>query len=264
MNIIRTMKQIVDDGVIGAVKAVWVRHFVGAGGGWYFHDWHATKKNATSLFLQKGCHDIDVLHWIAGAYTTRTSAFGGLDYFGGDKPDDLTCPECDIRETCTEAQSAHYLGDQHVQCCFRKEVDVEDNQVMIMNLEGGIRAAYLQCHFAPDTERNYVFIGTEGRMESHWPEMQVRVKTRKSGTWKQYADRTYDIKKAEGGHGGADPVICRDFVDYILDDKEPVAQVYASRMSVAAGVCAADSLRQGGMPVDIPAAPEGFGKGERS
>ena len=145
------------------------------------------------------------------------------------------------------------------QCAFRCEVDVEDNQVMIMELEGGIKAAYLQCHFAPDYHRNYTIIGTEGRLENSEPEMKVWVKTRRSNTTRDLADRTYEIKPATGGHGGADPVICRDFVDMCLDGKEPVAPPLAGRMSVAAGVCAAHSLRQGGVPVDIPPVGEGIG-----
>lgn len=254
MRMFRVMKEIVDAGTIGEIKAVWVRHFVGFGSRFYFHDWHATRQNTTSLLLQKGAHDIDVIHWITGRYTVRTAAFGGLDFFGGDKPNDLTCLTCDERETCTEAMS----GERDIQCAFRQEVDVEDNQVMIMELEGGIKASYLQCHFTPDYHRNYTFIGTEGRVENSEPEMKVWVKTRRSNTWRDLADRTYDVKPLAGGHGGADPVICKDFVDMCLDGKEPLATPLAGRMSVAAGVSAAYSLRHGGVPVDIPPAPEGF------
>ena len=252
MNMFRTMKEIVESGIIGEIKAVWVRHFVGMGGNFYFHDWHANRENTTSLLLQKGSHDIDVVHWITGQYTARTSAFGGLDYYGGDYPNDLTCPTCPERDTCVEAMRE----GRRIECAFRKEVDVEDNQVMIMQLEGGIKAAYLQCHFTPDYHRNYTFIGTEGRMENSQPEMKVWVKTRRSNTERELADRTYEIKPAAGGHGGADPVICRDFVSMCLDGKAPVATPLAGRMSVAAGVCAAESLRSGGVPIDIPPLPE--------
>jgi predicted dehydrogenase len=254
MRMFRVMKEIVDSGVIGEIRAVWVRHFVGMGGSFYYHDWHGTRENTTSLLLQKGAHDIDVVHWITGQYTRRTSAFGSLDYFGGDKPNDLTCLECPERETCIEAMS----GGRRIQCAFRKEIDVEDNQMMIMELDGGIKAAYLQCHFTPDYHRNYTFIGTEGRLENSEPEMKVWVKSRRSNTYRELADRTYDVKPAVGGHGGADPVICKDFVDMCLDGKDPVATPLAGRMSVAAGVCAAESLRNGGMPVDVPLPPEGF------
>jgi len=251
MNIFRTMKEIVDSGAIGEIKAVWVRHFVGYGRTFYYQDWHATRANATSLLLQKGSHDIDMIHWITGRYTERVSAFGGLDVFGGDKPNDLRCPECNESRTCFEVSN-----NMRNQCCFRQEVDVEDNNVMIMLLNGGIKASYLQCHFTPDYERNYVFIGTEGRMENSEPKMKVWVKMRRANSWKELADRTYEIRPAMGGHGGADPVITEQFVEMVLDGKEPVATPIDGRMSVAVGCCGAESMRNGGMPVDVPAVRE--------
>ena len=53
-------------GHIGEVKAGWCRHFVGWGGDFYFKDWHADRTKSTGLLLQKGAHDIDVLHWLCG------------------------------------------------------------------------------------------------------------------------------------------------------------------------------------------------------
>lgn len=251
MAMFRTMKEVVDSGAIGEIKAVWVRHFVGMGSDFYFHDWHARRDNTCSLLLQKGSHDIDMIHWITGRYTRRVASFGGLDMFGGDRPDGLTCPECPERDTCVEA-----LSGSRVQCAFRREVDVEDNQVMIMELDGGIKASYLQCHFTPDYHRNYTFIGTEGRVENSEPEGKVWVKTRRSNSWRELADRTYEVKPATGGHGGADPVICRDFVAMCLDDKAPEATPLAGRMSVATGIAGAVSMRTGGQPQEVAAVPD--------
>jgi predicted dehydrogenase len=50
---------------------------------------------SNTLLLQKGSHDIDMIHWLTGQYTKRVAAFGSLDFFGGDKPNDLTCDVCD-------------------------------------------------------------------------------------------------------------------------------------------------------------------------
>ncbi|CDN42261.1 MULTISPECIES: Gfo/Idh/MocA family protein [unclassified Paenibacillus] len=247
MNMFRTMKGIADSGVLGEIKAVWVRHFVGRGGSYYYHDWHGNSANTTSLLLQKGSHDIDIIHWITGRYTKRVSAIGGLDYYGGSCPDTLTCPQCELKETCPEAQFIPGMD----RCAFRKEIDVEDNSMVMLELEGGIKASYLQCHFTPDYQRNYVFIGTKGRMENSEPDNKVYVQTRKSGEWQEHSDIVYEIKEAAGGHGGADPEICRDFVDMILDGREPVATPEAGRMSVAAGAAAAASMRGGGFPVEV-------------
>jgi hypothetical protein len=90
--------------------------------------------------------------------------------------------------------------------------------------------------------------------------MKVWVKTRRSNTRRELADRTYHIKPAVGGHGGADPAICEDFVAMCLDNRQPIATPVAGRMSVAAGVCAAYSLRNGGIPVTVPSLPEGLGE----
>ncbi len=67
MGVVRLMRDIIARGDIGEPKAVWVRHFVGYGGDYYFKDWHADRTRTTGLLLQKAAHDIDVLHWLAAA-----------------------------------------------------------------------------------------------------------------------------------------------------------------------------------------------------
>jgi len=103
MAIFKLMKKIIDSGKIGEIKAAWVRHFVGFGGHYYFHDWHGTRKNTYSLLLQKGSHDIDMIHYLTGSYTKKVAAFGALDFFGGNKSNKLRCPICKIKKTCLEA-----------------------------------------------------------------------------------------------------------------------------------------------------------------
>ena len=252
MNIFRVMKDVVDSGTIGEIKVVWVRHFVGHGGEWYYHDWHANSRNSTGLLLQKASHDIDMIHWITGHYGRRVSGFGSLDYYGGDRPDDLVCNECNERDTCVEYQYVDRAANMRNQCVFRQEIDVEDNSTMMIELEGGIKATYMQCHYTPDYCRNYTFIGTEGRVENLDDGSQVIVKLRnRSNRWKNLADHSYRVKPAAGGHGGADPLVAGDFIDMVLDDKEPLATPMAGRMSVAVGCAATHSIRNGSCAVDI-------------
>ncbi len=254
MKIFQCMKEIVDSGTIGEIKAVWIRHFVGWGGKWYFHDWHANRKKSTSLLLQKASHDFDMMHWISGAYTKKVAAFGSLDFYGGNRPNDLECPKCPDRDNCDEYQEWPY----HQYCCFRKEVDVEDNSIVMMELENRIKACYTQCHFTPDYWRNYVFIGTEGRVENLNDDNEVIVKMRRGKKWKQFSDRHYTLKPVEGGHGGADPLIARDFIDMLVHDKKPLTSPIDGRMSVAVGCCATESLRRGGKVIELPPLPAGI------
>ena len=195
-----------------------------------------------------------MIHWISGNYAKRVAAFGSLDFYGGHKPNYLECPECPDRDNCPEFQ----ISPQHQYCVFRKEVDVEDNSVVIMELENGIKATYTQCHFTPDYCRNYTFIGTEGRVENLDDDSRVIVLTRdRVKKYKNLANRSYDVKPAEGSHGGADPLICQDFVDMLISGKEPVATPVAGRMSVAVGCAATESLHSGGKVVEVAPLPCG-------
>ncbi|NBJ68840.1 MULTISPECIES: Gfo/Idh/MocA family oxidoreductase [Clostridia] len=246
MPMYQTIKEIIKSGLVGDIKAVWVRHFVGFGGMFYFHDWHGKSEKTTSLLLQKASHDIDVIHWLTDSYTTKVSGFGSLDYYGGDKPNTLTCPDCELKATCPEASTT-----QLNQCAFRKEIDIEDNSMIIMELENGVKASYMQCHFTPDYSRNYTLIGTKGRIENDDINDKVYVKTRKSGSWQEMSNITYDIKKLPGTHSGADPRICNDFVSLILENKQPLTSPFAARMSVAVGYAATQSIRSGGEVIAI-------------
>jgi len=252
MNFFQKMRELIRQGVIGDVKAVWVRHFVGMGGTFYYHDWHANRRYSTGLLLQKGSHDIDMIHWLAGKYSVRVSAFGGLDYYGGSKPDNLRCRRCRLRKTCWEYDGPNRL------CCFRKEVNVEDNNAVIMELEGGIKAAYLQCHFTPEYWRNYTVIGTEGRIENMY-DNAIMVKFRDGAKkFRKRSDTVIKLKEVKGDHAGADPDICADFVDYVLSGKKPLTSPVAGRQSVAVGCLATESIRSGGKILKIPSLPKGI------
>ncbi len=77
MAVVQTMRDIIQRGEIGEVKAIWCRHFVGNGGDYYFKDWHAERAKSNGLLLQKGAHDIDVIHWLAGGYSELVTGMGG-------------------------------------------------------------------------------------------------------------------------------------------------------------------------------------------
>lgn len=231
MPMYQTMKEVIDSGYIGDVKAIWIRHFVGRGGVYYFQDWHRNREFTTSLLLQKASHDIDVIHMLTGSYVKKVSALGSLDFY--DKPENF------------EADGLEHQTDS--------EIDVEDNNMMIMELENGVKASYVQCHFTPDYARNYVLIGTKGRVENDEVNETITIKTRNTSSLHDKSDVVIQMKPTDGVHAGADPLVTDAFVKYILDDIEPEATPIDGRMSVAVGVKATESLRQGGIMKEVPA-----------
>ena len=250
MSIIRKMKQLIDDDVIGEVKSVWCRHFISYGGDAYFRDWHSERKYANGLLLQKGAHDIDVMHWLSGANTKRVAAFGNLSVYD----------KCQRR-----SEEEGYKTSWHVenwppleQGGFSPTINVEDQNTVIMEMENGVLGSYLQCHFSPDSCRNYTVIGTKGRLENMGdaPNSPIMV-------WNQRTD-SYDLVGHEVhrgqtaapspfGHGGSDTVIVQEFVDYLQGKiNETTATPLAARNSVAVGCKATESLRNGGGALDVP------------
>jgi predicted dehydrogenase len=224
MAFVQLMRDRIRDGVIGDVKALWCRHFVGYGKDFYFRDWHADRRNTTGLLLQKGAHDIDVIHWLAGSSTRRVTAMGAQAVFQQGQPD------------------------------LYPVVDVEDVSMVLLELGNGVLASYQQCHFTPDYWRNYTVIGTDGRMENFGDtgaDAVIRLWNRQTDH-KDAGDATWPVPERMGRHGGADESIVGEFIRFARDGGPTLTSPVAARDAVAAGVMATRSLREGGRPFDVP------------
>ena len=248
MAFVQRMKELIDRGAIGEVRTGWCRHFVAYGGDAYFKDWHAERARATSLLLQKGAHDIDVLHWLCGGYTRRVTAMGNLtvynriaDRHAHGQPGDATTDRLENWPPLSQKG-------------MNPIIDVEDLSMMLMELGNGVLCSYQQCHYTPDVWRNYTIIGTEGRIENLGDSPNscvVRLWNRRT-YYNPYGDEQTFIPRERGSHGGADGRIVDEFIRYVRGQCRPTTSPAAARYCVAAGYQAAASLRNGSTPLDIP------------
>ncbi|MGD8169477.1 Gfo/Idh/MocA family protein [Herbiconiux sp. P16] len=248
--VVRTMRAVIDRGEIGEVKAVWVRHFVGNGGDYYFKDWHADRSKTGTLLLQKASHDIDVVHYLASSFTRRVVGMGDLMVYG-----DVT----DRRERPGETMPDWFSYDNWppaAQTGLNPVIDVEDVSMMMMTLRNGVMASYQQCHFTPDYWRNYTVIGTEGRLENVGDTAGGVVKVwNRRHEWQVAGDAEYPIGGVESGHDDADLLTMTEFFDHLVDGRPVLVSPLAAREAVAAGALAAASLRDGSRPLDVPELP---------
>ncbi|QTF70919.1 Gfo/Idh/MocA family protein [Arthrobacter woluwensis] len=248
MPVVTQMRDLIKQGLIGEVKAVWCRHFVGNGGDYYFKDWHAQRRNVNTLLLQKGAHDLDVIHWLAGGYTARVSAIGKLAVYG-----DVTSR----RDNSDRRMGDWFSVDNWppaAQTDLAEEIDVEDISMMNMVLDNGVLASYEQCHFTPDYWRSYTVIGTEGRMENFGdgPGETIKVWNTRSSYGFAEPDLEVEILDGDGGHGGADPLLIGEFLRFVRDGGQTQTSPVAARQAVAAGILAAESLRGDGSALPVP------------
>ena len=249
--VIAKMKALIEQDVIGDVKAIWCRHFVSYGGDAYFKDWHSEMTNTGGLLLQKGAHDLDIIHWFAGQSTEKVCAMGQLAIYGDNprrQPQDPTPP---VNLHSKAWPPATNTGMSPI-------VDVEDHNMVLMQLHGGVQASYLQCHFTPDSVRNYTIIGSRGRMENigDTGACQIAIYNQRQDGYGE-PDEVIQIEAIDGSHGGADPMIVADFFNFILDGTPPAVTPLDARNAVAVGVQATQALKQGlGMNLVPAIAPE--------
>ena len=247
MDFVLKMKEIIDSGIIGEIQSVWVRHFI-CYGSCYFRHFCAEQKTCTGLLLQKGSHDIDIIHWLTGGYTKRVVAMGKLSVYNrtkdrlkpGEKPD----RKASFQNACWPPLEIKGLNPH---------IDVEDHSMLLMQLDNGVQASYEQSMYAPDNERNYTFIGTKGRVENigdYHGDTHIHVWTQRG--FRNDPDIIYRIKSRDGTHGGADAPIVWAFFDFIREGKQPAVSPVAARNAIAAGVLGHYSMRNGNVPADVP------------
>jgi predicted dehydrogenase len=241
------MKQLIDSGIIGEVQTVWCRHFVNYGGEAYFRDWHSEQRYANGLLLQKGSHDIDIIHWLMGSYTKRVVGMGMLSVFN-------RCKRRDPDKPIDRKEGGYWPSLEREN--FSPIIDVEDHNMVMMQLENGAQAAYLQCHYTPDAERNYTFIGTSGKIENIGDAGACAIHVWTSRGRRSEPDIIYKLKPLEGNHGGADGPIVQNFIDFVRNGAKTSTSPIAARNAVAVGVLGHESMRNGCFPKDIPPLPD--------
>jgi predicted dehydrogenase len=237
-------KELIEQGVIGKLTTIWVLHSVASGSDWYFHDWHASFANTGGLLLQKGSHDFDIINWFAGSQAQQVSALGSRDVMGGNEPNDLTCPKCEKRFTCSERMVD---GHPRVKCAFRQEVDCLDNHLVQILYANGIKASYNECHYTPDDNREYSFIGTKGKIVLNDADGKLYIKTRNTAAYKE--SMTFTPGTIDSGHGGGDSRLLVDLANALDHQTQPLAGVEAGLQAIRVGLLAHESIRQNGKPL---------------
>ena len=247
MAVVRTLRDVIRQGTIGQVKAIWCRHFVGNGGDYYFKDWHADRSRTTGLLLQKAAHDIDVMNWLSDSVPARVVAMGDLMVYGSladraPRPGQLMQDWFSFDNWPPESLTG-----------LNPTIDVEDMSMLLMRQVSGALVSYEQCHFTPDYWRNYTVIGTRGRAENFGDGQGgvVRVWTHRRG-YDAKGDIEIPLRGDAGGHDDADVATMAEFLRFVLNGEPTDTTPLGAREAVAAGVLATRSLRNHNIPYDVP------------
>jgi predicted dehydrogenase len=251
----KKMKELIDSKIIGEVKAAWVLHSVGTSSQWFFHNWHGRMENTGGLLVQKGSHDFDIINWIINSKVKKIAAMGSLDFFGGNNLNELECQSCKDRSKCSEAIKGNnviwrkYNGkiakivynQWKNKCAFREEINVLDNYQILLEYENGVKVSYFENHYTPDDNREYIFIGTKGKLILNDEEDTITVKLR-NGMQHRKEEIVYENLKALKWHGDGNIYILDDFISAMETGIAPSASAEAGAAALEIAITAHMSI----------------------
>ena len=258
--VIRKLKGIIEAGTLGDIFSIHANEHY-RGGRTYFSRWNRLKEHSGGLFIHKGSHDFDVINWLMGeARPVRVSCFGNVFTFNDQHlPFDLrdgvapgpTCSDCAYSDICPDLYALTHedddpnrqrmWGQESVRidgyhkdlCMYLSDKDTHDQGIAIIEYDTGATAEHSEYFATPLSNRTYMVEGTLGHADADKATNRIDITQRWS------ADRiTYDVQRPTGGHGGADPVMCIEFVNCLTAGAQPSASGIDGAWSVAIGQAA--------------------------
>jgi len=243
-----TTKEIIDSGRLGTIEHVQAWNNVPYG--WvYYGGWYRDFNETGGLFLQKATHDFDYISYLLGSNPKTVCAMNSRRVYGGDKPEDLICDNCDEQETCAEspfnlfyqrAQGGSVVRGAGMQCMFSESIKNEDSGNAIVEFESGAQVSYSQNFFARGKSgaRGARFFGYKGTVEFDWYTGEVKV-------FEHHSLRNDTIRfEAGGGHFGGDTELCYDFLQIVQGKGNSRSPIEAGIMSALTCVKARESAAE--------------------
>ncbi|KAM4610116.1 putative oxidoreductase YteT isoform 2-T2 [Polymixia lowei] len=253
--VIHKIKELIDAGVIGDV--IHIQHLEPVGFYHFAHsfvrgNWRNEAESSFAL-LAKSCHDIDLIHhWAGGRRCVKVSSFGALSHFRKEnKPTGAAgrCLDCPLEGDCPYSACKIYLDrvkrghggwpvsvicpsslpdietvtealrtGPYGRCVYDCDNDVCTNQVVNMEFEGGLTAAFSMVAFTEEMcKRKTTINGSRGELSYDGHQIQVFDFLTQKAT-KHTASSSVPGHFGMGGHGGADYHLMDAFISAVANN----------------------------------------------
>ncbi len=245
------------------------------------------RDTSSPMILQKCCHDMDILRWLASERCVKVQSFGSLDFFRPENaPADAAdrCCDCPRRGQCLYDAGTLYLSDPHCgldvigpnwpvdvvvtdptpdklrqalrtgpygRCVFRCDNDVADHQTVNLLFASGLTASFTVSAFTERCHRTVKVTGTLGELSGDMAE--TRLILHRFGQ----PEEVIDLQKPDGrfsGHGGGDFGVLHSLFDLLASGgTQGLTGIDASVESHVMALAAERSRQQGGQTIDLAA-----------
>jgi predicted dehydrogenase len=238
-------KAIIDAGALGPVQQVQAFNDVPYGDVYFAHGYRDYAVTG-GLWLQKATHDLDTLNFLLGRRPKTVCAMMSQRVYGGDKPMDLKCRDCDENESCRESpfnlfyqrqEGQQVSFDEWRQCVYGRDIKNEDSGSCIVEYDNGVQAVYSQNFFIKHkaARRGARFYGEKGTLEFDWYTNQIKVFS--------HTLPTVETIDFSGGanHFGGDGELCLDFLMAMRDGRPSRSPLEAGILSARTCLAARES-----------------------
>jgi predicted dehydrogenase len=258
--VLKKLKQIITDGMLGRVFLLENREFYN-GGRTYMARWNRDYAFCGGLWIHKGSHDFDIFQWLLDfPKPVKVSSFADISVLNMDNlpfapeagtPVGPTCHACAYKTRCPDfndlgneidrwGDEAAKLDGYHKDLCiYASDKSVHDNGFAMVEYDNGARASHMECFVTPVTDRRYTIVGTGGQAEASLHDATITVLPR----WTKDTV-TYKIAPETGGHGGADPHVLDTFIQVVRGEIANTSTTHHGMMSTAVGQAAELARRE--------------------
>ena len=286
----REVKKAVDSGKIGRV--ITIQHNENIGN---FHIAHSFVRGnwrrsdlASPLIMQKSCHDMDLLVWLAGSGCESLASFGDRTYFREENApagSAARCCECPLKESCrfsayrcylpvagnwpatvlTEDQSEAGLRKAiaegpYGRCVYRCDNDVCDHQVTILRFRNGVTATFNLSGFTNQMTRTLKIMGEDGEIRASEAENEITVTRFGSYGAARCESEVIHPEIPQSGHSGGDSGIVDSFLAVLAGSGAASATDIHESVESHMMACAAEESRLTGRVIRIESYRQEHGK----
>ncbi len=277
----RELKKVIAEGKIGRV--ITIQHNENIGNYHIAHsfvrgNWSRSDR-ASSLIMQKSCHDMDLLVWLTGSRCESVASFGDLTYFRAENaPAGAAerCCGCPLKDSCrfsayrcylpvagnwpatvlTEDQSEEGLREAirtgpYGRCVFRCDNNVCDHQVTILRFENGVTATFNLSGFTNRMARTIKVMGEDGEIRASEADNVIEItRFASTGTGRVESETIYP-ETGTSGHGGGDSGIMDDFTAMMTGTGSETATTITESVESHMMACAAEEARLTGRVIRV-------------
>ena len=277
----RALKDAAAGGKIG--KVITIQHNENIGN---FHIAHSFVRGnwrrsdlSSPLIMQKSCHDMDLLVWLAGSGCESVASFGDLTYFRKEnvlEGSSERCCDCPLKDSCrfsayrcylpvkgswpalvlTEDQSEEGLREAirtgpYGRCVYRCDNNVCDHQVTILRFNNGITATFNLSGFTNKMTRTIKIMGEDGEIRASEADNEIEITRFAPNGAAEPETEVIHPETSESGHSGGDSGIVEDFLAILSGKAGKSSTEIHESVESHMMACAAEEARLSGSVVRI-------------